>query len=194
MTKIGTTAQRILALDLSIKCTGWAFGDGTKEDTEWGTKSFSHCPTLTGSHHFFRCWLKRILDDFCPDIVVVENSVCQSQHGNVEALLGMKVLAAELCFFLDYRFEFLYPSTVKSQFTGNGHSSKQDVQRLVGERFYYDAEKDPGMDGSDALALLWVWAFKQPELQKLSDDKSDKKRKRANKKAKERRALKKIGG
>lgn len=111
--------MKILALDLGTE-TGYYDGS---EDPQ--------TVVFTPKHRVVEFWewlSSRVFVDgnFNYDVIVIENAFSQKGKAN-EVFHDLKAVAKLVCQIADIPLYPLAPSTVKKQFTGNGHASKQEV-------------------------------------------------------------------
>lgn len=164
----------ILALDVSAKCTGWAFGipgavpvSGT---VRWGGEG------VTEDEVFRKglVWLTQTMTVMAPDIVAIEAPIKASGGGFTNAasqamLLGLQgVLRAVVKAKIPGAAHLVASSTVRKTFLGRGGHFDGDVKDLVQAeaiRRGYISIEDAQHDRCDAIALFTHMAAQQlPEL------------------------------
>jgi len=158
--------QRILALDLSITCTGWA-ASLPNSDTVTGTKSFIAPKNAVPAIRFslFSNWLEVLLEKLAPSAVVIEAAACRQQGQAQDALIGLRVLTMSACAVRAIPVTDIYPTTLKRLATGAHDADKDAMKARAAELFsFYDPVLDVGGDEADALLLLHVFKNCRDEL------------------------------
>ena len=143
----------IIALDTSMKATGFAIGDGTPENTVFGTKSFSsYKADYTVAGRKFAEWLGELIDMHKPAYVVMEQPILfGGTRGGATVILNGLVWEAhrEAEFNNIPRAEYAV-STIKKFITGNGKASKDEVIAAVRAKGFAVATDNE----ADAVAIL----------------------------------------
>jgi len=150
--------MNIIGLDLGTK-TGWAvFYDGGS--IESGVNSFDvHRGEDPGMRYVhFRAWLKRLLLDTLPDLVVYEQAF---QRGGIaaEVAAGFTTRVQEVCALAGVHHTSVNATTLKKFATGKGNASKGDMIQAALDR--WGAEWTHGGQSLDDEAdARWVaqWA------------------------------------
>ena len=120
----------------------------------------------TGTNTPIQDRLKRIFDSLCgiidehePDVLVLEKIYSHYKHPATAILMGHA--RAVVCLACGMRGIKLinYPSTkIKKTITGNGHASKQQVQRMVQNTLKLKNSPEP-VDVSDALSMAIAYCY-----------------------------------
>lgn len=166
--------KSILALDVSARGTGWAFGLP-------GDKPACGVERLSGEHYsddrVFRngiVWLSQMIGTMQPDIVAIEAPFKTSGQGNTNPasqamLIGLQgALRGVIYARLGREAVLVASSTARKTFTGKGMypsgEAKPAVQAEVLRRGWLTIE-DMQADKADALCLWGYMAAQQmPEL------------------------------
>lgn len=153
----------ILALDLSLKSTGWAVCDldGFRSGRQAFPLEKGRSPALRFAR--FTVWLAALLDAEQPDFVIYEIPICRAQGNVQDALVGLKTRVDEACAVREIALTGCYPSTLKKHATGQGNADKARMKAAAAKWAHYDAGRDPGGDEADALHLL-SYAIEHIEL------------------------------
>jgi Holliday junction resolvasome RuvABC endonuclease subunit len=162
--------KSILALDVSSRCTGWAFGlpgeTPVSGIVEWRKDGD------TDDDVFRRglVWLSQQMTALSPEIVAIEAAIMSSGGGRTNPasqgmLLGLQgVLRAVVKAKLPGRAQLVASSTARKTFTGRGSYSegeaKPAVQAEVARRGWLSIE-DMQADRADALCLWGHMAAQQ---------------------------------
>jgi len=152
--------MRILGIDPGLGTTGYGIID---------KKSFKLIEAgiiSTRSNTPIQSRLKKIYDsltdiirEYEPDVLVLEKIYSHYRHPATAILMGHARAAACLASGMHNVRLVSYPSTkIKKTITGNGHASKQQVQRMVQGILML---KDPPypLDVSDALAIALSYCY-----------------------------------
>jgi crossover junction endodeoxyribonuclease RuvC len=111
--------------------------------------------------------LSRLIRSYHPETVVIEKLFTHHAHVTTAALMaharGMACLAAQ-----EHGLPLAeYPPTqVKKSLTGNGHASKEQIARMVGQ-WVGHADDSWSTDATDALALAIVHAHVGSQRRRL---------------------------
>lgn len=170
--------MKILALDQSMKMTGWAsVSDGLYES---GRVHFQEKNERHKEKHFadFWQWLNDALSLHEPTLVVYEMPVSQGQGSNAIPLMGLRALIVTACALQKIECVGVWPNTLKKFATGDGKAEKVVMKEAAKAVFdYYIPSEDPGGDEADALLLL-RYGEMRPDLD-LQPQKPKRKRKKA---------------
>ena len=151
----------ILGVDPGLGATGFGIletgGIAMRVIAAGDLRPPKHRP-LSERLEFLHAGLSDLIRRHRPDAVVLEQLFTHHDHVTTAALMaharGMACLAAQ-----EHGVPLAeYPSThVKKSLTGNGHASKQQVARMIGQ---WVRRADPAWsaDATDALALAVVHA------------------------------------
>ena len=140
-----------LSLDISTASLGWAYGDGTIQNTIYGTKSFSLFKDDYGSLFFhYEKWLNEIIEYYQPQYLFLEN-VNPGLKGQARYLLtAMHGIAHKNAWYEDLMRIDFSPPTIKKFFTTNGRASKEDMVAQAESRGFLVDNNDE----ADAIAIL----------------------------------------
>jgi crossover junction endodeoxyribonuclease RuvC len=152
----GRQSLRILGIDPGLRITGYAavdFAAGRPHIVEAGalrTAARAGVPERVEQLHDD---LAELLGQLCPDAVAVEKLYAHYKHPRTAILMaharGVVLLAARQA---GVGVRDLAATMVKKALTGNGHATKQQVQRAVGDLLGLKAPPSPP-DVADALAI-----------------------------------------
>jgi crossover junction endodeoxyribonuclease RuvC len=103
--------------------------------------------------------IEGIIKEHNPSVLVLEKIYSHYKHPTTAILMGhARAMACLLCGKLDVRL-VNYPSTrIKKVITGNGHASKEQVQRMVQTILKLKDLPEP-VDVSDALAMALCYCY-----------------------------------
>ena len=146
--------MRILGIDPGLGTTGY----GIIEDRSF--KLIEAGIIKTHANTPIQSRLKKIFDGVCeiieehkPAVLVLEKIYSHYKHPTTAILMGHARAAVCLACGVHKVRLINYPSTkIKKIVTGNGHASKQQVQRMVQGILKLKAPPEP-VDVSDALAM-----------------------------------------
>jgi len=151
-----TNAYRVLGIDPGLNITGYAaveFGAGEPRIVEAGTirtDAKGQMPARVAQIH---ADLAELIGELKPDLVAIEQLYAHYKHPRTAILMaharGTVLLAAEQA---GVAIRSLAATHVKKSLTGNGHASKQLVQRAVQAVCKLKAVPEPP-DVADALAI-----------------------------------------
>jgi len=96
---------------------------------------------------------RHVLGDLSPDVIALEELYSHYKHPSTAILMGHARGVIVLCSALEGKQLITYsPTRVKSAVVGNGHASKEQVQKMVKASLGLSAVPEPP-DVADALAL-----------------------------------------
>jgi len=147
---------RVLGIDPGLQITGYAALDfAGREPTlvEAGTIRTDAKADMPRRIAQIHADLAEILGELSPDVVAIEQLYAHYKHPRTAILMaharGIVLLAAEQA---GVAVRNLSATKVKKSLTGNGHASKQQVQRAVQTVFRLPQIPQPP-DVADALAI-----------------------------------------
>src|SRR6266516_2034085 len=162
--------ERILALDISSTCTGWAYGVDGKL-IAYGKhiqKQMDRGKKLA----LFAQWIVQILEAKRPNIILIEKPY-RGRNSNVLAVLSKFIAVAEMCVFIVLGIElednwFRDPKANKkalqvskgSDYEDNKRLMVQKINQIYNLKLKYGAKKSKKTnddDISDAIAILTAW-------------------------------------
>ena len=151
----------ILGIDPGLNATGYGIIDARDEALRVITAGDIRPPRqqpLSERLGRIRAALSELISRYRPDTVALEKLFVHHGHVTTAALMGHARGAACLAAH-DHGVPLAeYPPTqVKKSVTGNGHASKEQVARMVGQ-WLRDADPSWSSDATDALALAIVHA------------------------------------
>lgn len=148
--------QTLLALDLSMTCTGWSYFVGSQL-IDYGSISFKG---MTDIEAFFalRDELSRISKVYeRPGIEVVAYEDANMQKGVAgEQFATLRTSLKTWAHKLGIEVHKVYPQTVKKAATGSGRAEKHEVVAAVAERHGIDLDpevKSPDGDIADSIGV-----------------------------------------
>jgi Holliday junction resolvasome RuvABC endonuclease subunit len=145
----------ILGLDIATN-TGFCIGEAHRGERIWlssGEVNFKPRRGEGKGMRFvrFRKWLREMLDDFQPDVVVYEQAHMRGGAAT-EALVGLTTLVIEMCDEWKIDYVSVHTGELKRFATGKGNSGKAemvDAARAI-------VPTCEGDDEADAIhAFLW---------------------------------------
>lgn len=134
--------MKILALDLSLKCTGYAILDTNKNEIKVITSGVVETSPKNSTGERLRniqCLIECLLSTHDIDVVVREKGF--TRH-NIATQQIFKVVGVTeyTCSRYGFNVEEIAPTTIKKYIGGSGKASKEEVEagliKLVGERKY----------------------------------------------------------
>jgi crossover junction endodeoxyribonuclease RuvC len=165
--------MRILGIDPSLTCTGLALlRENNNELKLLNTTSLKTLPKskkIKGNiiHHpiqerlyDFNIELKKLLYDFIPNLIVIEEPVVfHNSKGviNVSYLIGTIIMQSVNTVGTN-NLLMLNPSTVKKVITGKGNADKELIKKCVSETYNFDLS-GLNNDEVDAIAIA-ITGFK----------------------------------
>ena len=160
----------ILGIDPGLSATGYgileARGDTLHVIAAGDIRPPRHQP-LSERLGCIRATLSALISRHHPDTVALEKLFTHHGHVTTAALMGHARGAACLAAY-DHGLPLAeYPPTqVKKSVAGNGHASKEQVARMVGQWLHY-VDPSWSTDATDALALAIVHAHAHRQQQRL---------------------------
>ncbi len=154
--------MRVLGIDPGLGTTGY----GLIEDKNFKLVEAGIIKTQTNTPIQDR--LKKIFDELSciisehkPGVLVLEKIYSNYKHPTTAILMGhARAVVCLACGIHGVRL-INYPSTkIKKTITGNGHASKQQVQRMVQNILKLKIPPEP-VDVSDALAMAIAYCYIQ---------------------------------
>jgi len=152
----GASTYRVLGIDPGLNITGYgavAFGRGEPRILEAGTIRTSEKAPLPRRIAQIHADVAALLAELRPDAVAIENLYAHYKHPRTSILMaharGAIMLAAEQA---GIAVRNLPATKVKKSLTGNGHASKQQMQRAIQALCRLDALPQPA-DVADAIAI-----------------------------------------
>lgn len=103
--------------------------------------------------------ISALIEEHSPGVLVLEKIYSHYKHPTTAILMGhARAVACLVCGKFDIKL-VNYPSTrIKKVITGNGHASKQQVQRMVQSLLKLKSPPEP-VDISDALAMAISYCY-----------------------------------
>lgn len=151
-----TSPYLVLGIDPGLNITGYgvlSFGAANPAIVEAGTIRPGSQDPLPVRLARLKSDLSELLEEVRPDLVAVEKLYSHYAHPQTSVLMGhargVILLAAEEA---SVAVADVAATRVKKSLTGNGHASKQQVQKAVAMVFGLDSPPEPA-DVSDALAI-----------------------------------------
>ncbi|MDP3730464.1 MAG: crossover junction endodeoxyribonuclease RuvC [Candidatus Omnitrophota bacterium] len=152
--------MRILGIDPGLETTGYGIiEDRTFKLIEAGTiKTRPNTPIQSRLRKIFDS-LTEIIKEHEPGVLVLEKIYSHYRHPTTAILMGHARAAVCLASGINEIRLVNYPSTkIKKTITGNGHASKQQVQRMVQNILKLKDPPEP-LDVSDALAIAISYCY-----------------------------------
>ena len=150
--------MRVLGIDPGTRITGYGcveLPDGAIEPTlvEAGVVRFRPRQSLEARLVQMHRDIAELIDELRPAVVAIEKLYAHYKHPRTAIVMahgrGVILLAAEQA---GLAVEHLPSTAVKKSITGNGHASKQQMQRAVQSQ-YRLAEPPSPPDVADAIAI-----------------------------------------
>lgn len=152
---------KLLALDISTKSLGWAFGDGTVEHTVSGVKSFSEHNSDYGMlFSKYREWLMEAIKKHNPDMIVIEGTNSMLKGNARYLLLNMNGITHSVGWACGLPRKEFAPMSIKKFLTDNGRASKEEMISEIKKRGFKNIEID---DEADAIAILLLGISRMDE-------------------------------
>lgn len=152
--------MRILGIDPGLGTTGYGIIENRNfKLVEAGIiKTQPSTPIQTRLKKIFDA-LTEIIEEHKPGVLVLEKIYSHYKHPTTAILMGhARAVACLACGIHKVRL-ISYPSTkIKKVITGNGHASKQQVQRMVQDILKLKNPPEP-VDVSDALAMAISYCY-----------------------------------
>ncbi|MDO8535745.1 MAG: crossover junction endodeoxyribonuclease RuvC [Candidatus Omnitrophota bacterium] len=152
--------MRILGIDPGLQTTGYGIiEDRTLKLVEAGIiKTHANTPIQSRLKKIFDS-LTEIIIEHEPGVLVLEKIYSHCKHPTTAILMGHARGAVCLASGMHEIRLVNYPSTkIKKTITGNGHASKQQVQRMVQNILKLKDPPEP-VDVSDALAMAISYCY-----------------------------------
>ncbi len=152
--------MRILGIDPGLETTGYGIiEDRTFKLIEAGIiKTHANTPIQSRLKKIFDS-INEIIKEHEPGVLVLEKIYSHYRHPTTAILMGHARAAACLASGINEIRLVNYPPTkIKKTITGNGHASKQQVQRMVQNILKLKDLPEP-VDVSDALAMAISYCY-----------------------------------
>ncbi len=152
--------MRILGIDPGLQTTGYGIiEDRNLKIVEAGViKTTANTPIQNRLKKIFDS-ISDIIEEHKPAVLVLEKIYSHYKHPTTAILMGHARAVICLACGINGVNLISYPSTkIKKAVTGNGHASKQQVQRMVQNVFKLKNLPDP-VDVSDALAMTVAYCY-----------------------------------
>lgn len=152
--------MRILGIDPGLQTTGYGIiEDRNLKIVEAGViKTTANTPIQNRLKKIFDS-VSDIIEEHRPAVLVLEKIYSHYKHPTTAILMGHARAVICLACGINGVNLISYPSTkIKKAVTGNGHASKQQVQRMVQNVFKLKNLPDP-VDVSDALAMTVAYCY-----------------------------------
>ena len=152
--------MRILGIDPGLGTTGYGIiEDKSFKIIEAGViKTEANTPIQARLKKIFD-GISGIIEEHKPAVLVLEKIYSHYKHPTTAILMGHARAAVCLACGTNGVSLINYPSTkIKKTITGNGHASKQQVQRMVQNILKLKNPPEP-VDVSDALAMAIAYCY-----------------------------------
>ncbi len=152
--------MRILGIDPGLGTTGYGIiEERTFKLVEAGTiKTLANTPIQSRLKKIFDS-LTEIIKEHEPGVLVLEKIYSHYRHPTTAILMGHARAAACLASGVsEIRLVNYPPTKIKKTITGNGHASKEQVQRMVQNILKLKDPPEP-VDVSDALAMAISYCY-----------------------------------
>ena len=152
--------MKILGIDPGLGITGYGIiDDGTFKLIEAGAiKTKANTPIQERVEKIFD-EISEIIKEHKPGVLVLEKIYSHYKHPTTAILMAhARAMACLVCGRTGVKL-VNYPSTrIKKAVTGNGHASKEQVQRMVQDILKLKIAPEP-VDVSDALAMAISYCY-----------------------------------
>ena len=152
--------MRVLGIDPGLGNTGYGIldADNFKLIEAGVIKTPARTPIQSRVEKIFD-EISEIIEEHRPDVLVLEKIYSHYKHPTTAILMGhARAMACLVCGKFNIKL-VNYPSTrIKKAVTGNGHASKNQVQRMVQNLLKLKAAPEP-VDVSDALAMAISYCY-----------------------------------
>ncbi len=156
MPRTRTSRYRIVGIDPGLNVTGYAvvdFGPCEPEIVEAGTLTTNAKAALPDRITELYAALTEVLGETTPDAAAIEQLYSHYKHPRTAILMGhARGVVMLACSQAGLAIRNLSATEVKKSLTGNGHASKQQVQRAVKSVCALKEIPSPP-DVADALAI-----------------------------------------
>ena len=152
--------MRILGIDPGLGTTGYGIiEDRTFKLIEAGTiKTHANTPIQARLKKIFDA-LTEIIKEHEPGVLVLEKIYSHYRHPTTAILMGhARAVACLVSGIHGIRLVNYPPTKIKKTITGNGHASKEQVQRMVQSILKLKNPPEPA-DVSDALAMAISYCY-----------------------------------
>ena len=152
--------MRILGIDPGLGTTGYGIIEGSNfKLIEAGViNTAANTPIQARLKKIFDS-VSEIIEEHKPAVLVLEKIYSHYKHPTTAILMGHARAAVCLACGVSGVSLVNYPSTkIKKTITGNGHASKQQVQRMVQNTLKLKDAPEP-VDISDALAIAMAYCY-----------------------------------
>ena len=152
--------MRILGIDPGLGTTGYGIiEEKTFKLIEAGTiKTCANTPIQSRLKKIFDS-LTEIIKEHEPGVLVLEKIYSHYRHPTTAILMGhARAVACLVSGIHEIRLVNYPPTKIKKTITGNGHASKQQVQRMVQNILKLKDPPQP-LDVSDALAMAISYCY-----------------------------------
>lgn len=119
-------SERLAALDLSTKSTGWATWDEQTRDLNWSHVGFNMVPNHPGPLYLkFRSWLHLRFAKFRPTLIAIEQPHLRGV--NSYYFTGMYAFVLEFCAIHGCNYCSYHSGRIKRHATGKGNATKEEM-------------------------------------------------------------------
>jgi len=161
----------ILGIDPGLVATGYGVAETLPEGLRVVTAGDIRPPRsvpLPERLAFIHDGLARLVAAHHPDTVVLEQLFTHAHHVTTATLMGhARGIACLVAQEHGLPLTEYPPTHVKKSLTGNGHASKDQVARMVGQWLHDSGEQSWSSDATDALALAIVHAHTMAQRRNL---------------------------
>ena len=153
--------MRVVGIDPGLKATGYGFieyRNPTIKLLETGTIEPNIKESFQNRIHKIYTILKSLIDQYQPDVLVLEKLYAHYKHPTTAAIMGhLRGVICLLCAQKEIELIEYSVKRVRQSITGNGNATKVQTQRVVAHTLRIDENKLT-LDASDALALAIGYA------------------------------------
>ncbi len=159
--------MRILGIDPGLNITGYGCienNDGRLKLLETGIIKPKKKADLSNRLGKIYSLLSELIDQYKPQVLVLEKIYSHSVHPATAAILGhARGVICLLCDHKDIRLSEESVKRIRKSLIGNGNATKLQVRRAVSQMLQIDEDKLT-LDASDALALAIGYTYLQKRI------------------------------
>lgn len=136
-----------LALDISTKC-GWAYGDGTPENTWCGTRVFNNSDYVE-MYNEALTWFTRMMVGTAASLIVIEKAI-YTRHESCFQMCVLHLAAHAAAKSLNIPRTEITPAAVKKHITGKGNCNKKAMIAAIKDMGFNPKDDNQ----ADAIGIL----------------------------------------
>jgi crossover junction endodeoxyribonuclease RuvC len=163
--------MRILGIDPGLGTTGYGLieEDGLRLIEAGVIRTESSTPVQNRINKIFE-EISALIEEYKPGVLVLEKIYSHYKHPTTAILMGhARAMACLVCGRSEVKLVNYASTRIKKAVTGNGHASKQQVQRMVRDILRLEKAPEP-LDVSDALAMALSYHYIEKRNRNLVRD------------------------